>query len=103
MILMSLGRCIISRCKLCEMDGYLAEEIEEERVAEVDRMLAYAEKLADKHEKWTAPQIMLMLDNSGTNMSFVEQDREMVEETVEGTPTPAGTVGTGKAATAKPA
>ena len=49
MQLQSLGRCIISRGILCEMDGYLAEEIEEQREAEIDRLLSAAERIYDKN------------------------------------------------------
>jgi hypothetical protein len=101
MRLESLGRCVISRGTICEMDGYLAEEIEEQREAEIDRILSAAERLADKHPKFVLKDIALMLDNGGTSMSFVEQDREMVEEQAAGPVTPAGLPGAG--GSAKPA
>ena len=74
MHLMSLGRCTISRGIICEMDGYLAEEIEEQREAEVDRTLAAAERLQKKHDQWSVKEIALMLDNSDSNVSFTDQN-----------------------------
>jgi hypothetical protein len=73
MRLASLGRCTISRGIICANDGYLAEDIEEEREAEIDRTLLAAERLAAKHPEWSAKEIALMLDSTETNISFSAQ------------------------------
>ena len=73
MRLAAMGRCTISRGIICAADGYLAEEIEEEREAEVDRTLAAAERLAAKHSEWTAKELALMLDNYEAQISFSDQ------------------------------
>ena len=77
--LASLGRCTISRGMICELDGYLAEEIEEQREAEEDRLMAIAERLAKKHD-WLSPKEALMrLDPSVAQVSFAEQAAEPAE------------------------
>ncbi len=100
MRLQALGRCIISRGIICEMDGYMAEEIEEQRIDEVDRLLTAAEKLAEKHPDFPVQQIWLMLDAGETNISFSEQDRDQVVDSETGEASVSGTVptGNGKAA-----
>lgn len=70
MRLQSLGRCTISRGMICELDGYLAEEIEEQRYAEIDRTLAAAKKLAAVHTDFTVKEIALMFDSGEQNISF---------------------------------
>ena len=72
MRLQSLGRCTISRGMICELDGYLAEEIEEQREAEIDRTLKAAERLAAKHKDFTVKEIALMLDSGDQNISFAD-------------------------------
>ena len=79
--LASLGRCTISRGIICAADGYLAEEIEEERGNEVDRVLTMAEKLAAKHTEWSAKEIALMLDAGETNVSFSDAQTQPPEPT----------------------
>jgi len=90
MRLQALGRCIISRGIISEMDGYLAEEIEEQRAAEVDRLMTAAEKLATAHDDFTVKEIYLMLDNSGSQMSFSDQANQDEETTPPGTPPASG-------------
>ena len=87
MRLAALGRCIISRGIISEMDGYLAEEIEEQRVAEVDRLMTAAEQLQAKHDDFDVKEIYLMLDNSGSQISFSDQAKQE-ELTTENAPTP---------------
>jgi len=81
MRLAALGRCIISRGIISEMDGYLAEEIEEQRIAEVDRILTASEQLAKKHKDFSVKDISLMLDNNERNVSYSEQEEPDGDET----------------------
>ena len=78
MRLQSLGRCTISRGQICELDGYLAEEIEEQRSEEIDRVLTMSEKLAVKHKDFSVKEIALMFDNGESNISF--SDNAMQDE-----------------------
>lgn len=71
--LASLGRCTISRGIICAADGYLAEEIEEERAAEIDRVLTLSKKIAAKHPEWTPKEVALMFDHTDANVSVSEQ------------------------------
>lgn len=105
MHLMSLGRCTISRGMICEMDGYLAEEIEEQREAEVDRTLSAAERLQAKHTGWDVKEVALMLDNNGSNVSYADANKDQVTDTETGVPTePSGDPEPGQPSTpAKPA
>ena len=73
MRLQALGRCTISRGMICELDGYLAEEIEEQREAEIDRTLTAAERLAARHKDFTVKEIALMFDSGEMNISFADQ------------------------------
>ena len=81
--LLSLSRCCISRGIICEMGGYLAEEIEEAREDEIDRILSAAERLAKKHDDFSVKELALMLDSGGQNISFADnaQSDEPEEET----------------------
>lgn len=89
MRLQALGRCTISRGIICELDGYLAEEIEEMRRDEVDRTLSDAEALAKKHSDWTAKEIAVMLDNSGGNVTYSEDTAAAAEPEGDEPPEPA--------------
>ena len=65
---------------------YLAEEIEEQREAEIDRTLLAAERLAAKHDDFTVKEIALMLDSGGQNISFsdsADQDGESETDPTE--------------------
>lgn len=73
MRLAAMGRCTISRGIICAADGYLAEEIEAEREAEVERTLAAAERISAKHSDWTPKEVALMLDNYEAQISFSDQ------------------------------
>lgn len=73
MRLAALGRCTISRGIICAADGYLAEEIEEEREAEVGRTLAAAVRLSQQFPDWEPKEIVLMLDTYDSNVSFSAQ------------------------------
>lgn len=84
MRLSALGRGIVSKGKIMELDGYLAEEIEEEREAEVLRVIEAGKRIFTKHPEIPLTQIILWLDNGGSNLSFMEQDREMVEAQAAG-------------------
>lgn len=78
--LMSLGRGTISRGQICELDGYLAEEIEEQREAEEDRLMSAAERLSTKHS-WISPkEALLRLDSGDANISFAEQPEQPGKE-----------------------
>jgi hypothetical protein len=70
MRLASLGRCTISRGIICANDGYMAEDIEAERMAEEDRLMTIAEKLSEKHPDWTAKEILNRLDSGEANVSI---------------------------------
>ena len=70
--LQSLGRCTISRGMICELDGYLAEEIEEQREAEEDRLAKRAESLAAKHKWMTEKEWLLRLDSGEAMQSFAD-------------------------------
>ena len=72
MQLQSLGRCTISRGQISEMSGYLAEEIEEQREVEEDRLAAIAERLNSKHNWMSEKEWLLRLDNGGNNISFAD-------------------------------
>jgi len=92
MRLSALGRCVISRGQICELDGYLAEEIEEQRYNEIDRILTASENLADKHKDFSVKEIALMFDSGESIVSFSDnamQDEDGVNPT-NGT-TPPGT------------
>ena len=78
MRLASLGRCTISRGQICELDGYLAEEIEEQRYEEIERILTASEKLAAKHKDFSVKEIALMFDSGGSQISF--SDNAMLDE-----------------------
>lgn len=69
---LSLNRCCISRGIICEMGGYLAEEIEEQREAEIDRTIEAAKRLNSKHPEFAIKDLVLMLDNGDANISFTE-------------------------------
>jgi hypothetical protein len=101
MRLAALSRGIISRGKICELDGYLLDEIEEERIGEVDRQLTAAEALHKTHPDFMVTQIALMLDSAGTMISFSEQDRDQVVDSETGAAEEDETVPTG--ADAQPA
>lgn len=73
--LQSLGRCTISRGMICELDGYLAEEIEEQRFNEEDRLMGFAEKLggpAGKYKWLSEKEALLRLDTGESMISFAE-------------------------------
>ena len=72
MRLAALGRCVISRGQISELEGYLAEEIEEERYWEIERLMIMAEKLAKKHQDFSVKEIYLMFDSGGQNISFAD-------------------------------
>lgn len=102
MRLMALGRGLISRGQITEMDGYMADEVEEQRENEVDRTLAAAERLQKKHTDWSSKEIAFMLDDGGTMMSFSEQNKEEVTDADTQPVNADGTPGTG-GTSAKPA
>jgi Phage portal protein, lambda family len=78
MRLMALGRGVISRGKITELDGYMAEEIEEEREVEEDRIMSAAERLSQKHN-WISPkEAMLRLDSGDSNVSYSDSAQEKV-------------------------
>lgn len=86
MRLQSLGRCTISRGMICELDGYLAEEIEAQRYDEIDRQLAMAKKLAEKYPDFSVKEIALMFDSGDSQISFSDQANQGEEEEEEGNP-----------------
>jgi hypothetical protein len=90
MRLASLGRCTISRGMICELDGYLAEEIEEQRFNEEDRLMGLAEKLGGPTGKYkwiSEKEALLRLDTGESQVSFSDQSRgELVGDTT--TPPP---------------
>lgn len=73
MRLASLGRCTISRGMICELEGYLAEEIEEQRFTEEDRLAGLAEKMTAKHKWMTEKEWLLRLDSGVAMVSVAEQ------------------------------
>ncbi len=79
MRLQSLGRCTISRGQICELDGYLAEEIEQQRFDEEERLAALSEKLAGKHKWMSEKEWLLRLDAGQSQISF--SDNAGQEET----------------------
>jgi len=81
MRLLSLGRCTISRGMICELDGYLAEEIEDQRTAEEDRLATKAEGLAAKHKWMTEKEWLLRLDSGAAMISFADNAQQEEEET----------------------
>jgi len=89
MRLQSLGRCTISRGQICELDGYLAEEIEEQRNDEIDRVITMSEKLAQKHKDFSVKEIVLMFDNSESNVSFSDNAMQDEDEDIPATGEPA--------------
>ena len=76
MRLASLGRCTISRGMICELDGYLAEEIEDLREDEEDRLAVKAETLSKKHKWMTEKEWLLRLDNGSSQVSFSDQAKD---------------------------
>jgi hypothetical protein len=82
MRLQSLGRCTISRGMICELDGYLAEEIEDLREAEEDRLALKAENLAKKHNWMTEKEWLLRLDNGSSQVSFSDQVKDEVLDSI---------------------
>ena len=102
MRLQSLGRCTISRGMICELDGYLAEEIEEQREAEIDRTLAAAERLQAKHTDFTVKEIALMLDSGDQNISFSDNAQVPADDTGAGTSPAPGTPKPGEGGPAIP-
>jgi len=102
MRLQSLGRCLISRGKIIELDGYMREEIDDEREIEIDDTLTRAEKLFDKHPDWSVKEIALMFDNTGAMVSFADQNRDEIVDTDTQPVQPDETPGTG-GTPAKPA
>jgi len=86
MRLAALGRGIISRGRISELDGLLAEEIEEEREAEEDRMMAAAERLHEKHKWISQKECLLRMDAGETNISFADAMKEQVIDTETGQP-----------------
>ena len=96
MRLASLGRCTISRGMICELDGYLAEEIEEQRFNEEDRLMARAENLVAKHAWLTEKEALLRLDSGEAVQSYADNAQQDGEQ--EKTP-PAGAPGAAKPAT----
>ncbi len=89
MRLSALGRCCISHGMICEMDGYLHEEIREEREEEIDWILTAGERLAEKHPAFDVKEIVLMFDNGGSQLSFtdnaqVDEDEEAGAKTANG-------------------
>ncbi len=80
MRLQSLGRCTISRGMICELDGYLAEEIEEQRFAEEDRLMTIAEKLVAKHSWLTEKEALLRLDSGEAIQSFSDNSQQDGEQ-----------------------
>ena len=95
--LQSLGRCTISRGMICELDGYLAEEIEEQRFAEEDRLMTHAEKLVAKHGWLTEKEALLRLDSGDAMQSYADNAQQDADEIP-----PAGTPAAGQTET-KPA
>jgi hypothetical protein len=79
MRLSSLGRCTISRGMICELDGYLAEEIEEQRFAEEDRLMVLAENLVKKHDWLTEKEALLRLDAGEANVSYADNAQQSGE------------------------
>jgi hypothetical protein len=93
MRLAALGRGIISRGRISELDGLLAEEVEEEREAEEDRMMGAAERLHEKHKWISQKECLLRMDAGETNISFADAIKEQVIDTETGQPlNPDGTV-----------
>ena len=80
MRLASLGRCTISRGMICELDGYLAEEIEEQRFAEEDRLASLAEKMTEKHKWMTEKEWLLRFDSGESMISFADNAQQEGEE-----------------------
>ena len=83
MRLASLGRCTISRGMICELDGYLAEEIEEQRFNEEDRLMGLAEKLGGPKGKYkwlSEKEALLRLDTGESMISFAENAAPAGEE-----------------------
>ena len=72
MRLLSLGRCTISRGMISELEGYMAEEIEEQREAEIERQCAMAERIVKKHAWLTEKEVFLAIDSGGQNISFAD-------------------------------
>lgn len=69
---LSLNRCCISSGIICEMSGYLAEEIEEQREAEIMRRLDMARRISTKNPEFSVKEAYLLIDNSDQNISFAE-------------------------------
>lgn len=67
---LSLNRCCISRGIICEMSGYLAEEIEEQREAEIERHLNAAKRLHSKFPEFTIKELALMFDSGDQSISY---------------------------------
>ncbi len=85
MRLAALGRCVISRGQISELDGYLAEQIEEEREAEEHRLAAAAERLTRQHSWMTEKEWLLRLDSGGSMLSFADNAiQEAPEDEGEG-------------------
>jgi len=80
MRLSALGRCTISRGMISELDGYLAEEIEEQREAEEDRLAQAAVRLKAKHPWMTEKDWLLRLDHGDSNVSFSESVAPALEK-----------------------
>jgi hypothetical protein len=96
MRLSSLGRCTISRGQICELDGYLAEEIEEQRFDEEDRLMGLAEKLVAKHDWLTEKEALLRLDSGEANISYADNPQQ------EGEVPPPGAAGNATSKTPGP-
>lgn len=93
MRLAALGRGIISRGRISELDGLLAEEVEEEREQEEDRMMAAAERLHEKHKWISQKECLLRMDAGETNVSFTDTEKQQVTDTETGQPlNPDGTI-----------
>ena len=67
---------------ICELDGYLAEEIEDLREAEEDRLALKAENLAKKHNWMTEKEWLLRLDNGSSQVSFSDQVKDEVLDSI---------------------
>lgn len=79
MRLQSLGRCTISRGIICEADGYLAEEIEEQREAEETRLAAAAERMKAKYPWMSEKEWLLRFDSGDQNVSFSDSSQNKPE------------------------
>lgn len=89
----SLSRCVISRGMICELDGYLAEEIEEQRECEEHRLMVIAERLSQEHPWLTEKECLLRLDNADQNISFADSSQQQESEDGQGKPVPIKTNG----------